>query len=105
MVENAPALESRATFWIVNPQDRETTLQFKAKRQAPFVFLADPDLQSIHLYGVYHTIHAEHGHIPYPVTFVIRPDGTIAWRYLGLKARDRPTVEQILKVLDELNAG
>jgi peroxiredoxin len=77
---------------------------FKDKRQAPFVFLADPELHTIHLYGVYNTVHAEHGHIPYPVTFVIDSEGTVVWRYLGLKSRDRPTVEMILKVLDEVEA-
>ncbi len=100
MVEDAKELESRATVWIINPQDLAATKQFKEKRSAPFVFLADEDLDVIHLYGIYHTLHPEHGHIPYPVTFIIKPDGTIAWRYLGLKPRDRPNVEKILQVLD-----
>lgn len=51
-------------------------------------------------YGVYHTQHEEHEHIPYPVTFIIKPDGIIAWRFLGLKPRDRPKVEDMISALD-----
>jgi peroxiredoxin len=105
LVQHAEVLASRAQIWIVNPQDAESTARFKAKHRAPFLFLVDEELRVIKQYGVYHTLHPAHGHIPYPTTFSIKPDGTVSWRFLGLQPRDRPRVEQILSVLDKLGAG
>jgi peroxiredoxin len=34
------------------------------------------------------------------VTFIINPDGIIAWRFLSLKPRDRPKVEDVISALD-----
>lgn len=94
--------EFRATVWVINPQDIASTARFRAKRAAPFVFLADENLQVVHLYGIYHTVHPDHGNIPYPVTFVVKPDGTVAWRYLGLRPRDRPTVDDVLAAVNAI---
>lgn len=99
MVEHRHELELRAKVWIINPQDVVATKRFKEKRDAPFVFLADENLGVVNLYGIYHMVHEEHGHIPYPVTIVIKPDGAVAWRYLGLKPRDRPKVEDVIEAL------
>jgi peroxiredoxin len=101
-VEQRHEFENRASIWIVNPQDTRATKRFKEKHRAPFAFLADENLDVVNLYGIYHIRYEEHGHIPYPVTFVIRPNGTVAWRYLGLKPRDRPKVEDVLKALEQL---
>jgi glutaredoxin-dependent peroxiredoxin len=102
LVEHAQELQTRATVWVINPQDAASTARFKEKRAAPFVFLADENLDVVNLYGIYHTRHAEHGHIPYPVTFVVKPDGTIAWRFLGLQPRDRPKVGDVIRQLDAI---
>ncbi|MBI5031874.1 MAG: redoxin domain-containing protein [Chloroflexi bacterium] len=100
LVEHAQELQQRATVWVINPQDEISTGRFKEKRAAPFTFLADENLEVINLYGIYHTQHEEHGPIPYPVTFIIKPDGTVAWRFLGLKPRDRPKVEDVIRALE-----
>lgn len=102
LVEHAQELRRRATVWVINPQDSASTARFKEKRGAPFTFLADENLDIVNLYGIYHTQHEEHGHIPYPVTFIVKPDGTVAWRFLGLKPRDRPKVEDVVHMLDAI---
>ncbi len=93
---------NRATIWVINPQDIVSTARFKEKRSAPFTFLADENLEVINLYGIYHTQHAEHGPIPYPVTFIVKPDGIVALRFLGLQPRDRPQVEEVIQTLDTI---
>ena len=103
LVQHTEQLNERAQIWIVNPQDAESTARFKAKHAAPFVFLADENLAVIGQYEIYHTLDAAHGHIPYPTTFIIKPDGTVGWRFLGLEPRDRPRVENILAVLNEIH--
>jgi peroxiredoxin len=102
LVEYANELQQRATVWVINPQDIVSTARFKDKRTAPFKFLADENLEVINLYGIYHTQHEEHGHIPYPVTFIVNSDGTVAWRYLVLKPRDRAKVEDVIQALDTI---
>lgn len=102
LVRNADALALRGQVWIINPQDGESTARFKAKHAAPFLFLTDEQLVVIGQYEIYNTLHPVHGHIPYPTTFIIKRDGTIGWRFLGLESRDRPSVENILAVLDEI---
>ncbi len=105
LVEHSKELISHASVWIINPQNLDETKKFKEKRNAPFVFLSDENLDVIKLYGIYNKWHEEERqHIPYPVTFVIKPDGIVAWRYLGLVPRDRPKVEDVLKALDELTS-
>jgi len=83
-------------------QDIAPTLHFKEKRAAPFTFLADENLEVVNLNGIYHTQHEEHGHIPYAVTFIVNPDGTVVWYFLGLKLRDRPKVEYVILALDAI---
>ncbi len=100
LVEHLEDFQTRAIVWVINPQDIAATARFKEKRAAPIVFLADENLDVVNAYGIYHKQHEEHGHIPYPVTFIVRPDGTIAWRFLGLKPRDRPEVEDVIQALD-----
>ncbi len=103
LVEHSQELISRASVWIINPQSIEETKKFKDKRNAPFIFLSDENLDVIKLYGIYHKWHdEERQHIPYPVTFVVKPDGIVAWVYLGLVPRDRPKVEDVLKALEEI---
>jgi len=102
LVEHQQEFENRASIWVINPQDVDATKRFKEKHNASFVFLADENLAVVNQYGIYHMVHEEHGHIPYPVTFIIKPEGTIAWRYLGLKPRDRPKVEDVLEALEHL---
>ncbi len=105
LVEHAQELQQRASVWIINPQDIASTDRFKHKRSAPFTFLADENLEAVNLYGIYHMRHEDHGHIPYPVTFIVKPDGTVAWRFLGLLPRDRPKVEDVIRALDTITAS
>jgi peroxiredoxin len=105
LVEHRREFENRESVWVINPQDVAATKRFKEKSGAPFVFLCDENLDVVNRYGVYHMKHEEHGYIPFPVTFVIKPDGTIAWRYLGLKPRDRPEVADILDAIDHITLG
>ncbi|MBI5033037.1 MAG: redoxin domain-containing protein [Chloroflexi bacterium] len=102
LLEQALELQQRATVWIINPQDIASTARYKERRSGPFTFLADENLEVVNLYGIYHMQHAEHGYIPYPVTFIVKPDDTVARRFLGLQPRDRPKVEDVIQTLDSI---
>jgi peroxiredoxin len=58
-----------------------------------FPLLSDPDLRVASSYGV-----AMQGRdIAVPSVFVVRRDGTIAWKKVGEDMADRPTAREVLE--------
>lgn len=56
-----------------------------------FALLSDPDATVIAAYGV----QMQGDVFAVPSTFVVRPDRTIAWQYIGESAPDRPAVDVV----------
>ena len=60
--------------------------------------LSDPDLAVAKAYGV-----AMQGRdIAVPATFIVAPDRSIAYRYVGESMNDRPSTAHVLKLASEL---
>lgn len=83
----------------VSMDDQPAAAQMLALTKAEFSILADPEGKVARLYGVYDLLGDS---VAAPATFVIRGDRTIAWRYVGEDAVDRPTAEEILAQLAKL---
>jgi len=64
----------------------------------PFPLLSDPQAAVIAAYGVQMRDQA----LAVPATFVVRPDRTIAWRYVGDAVPDRPPVEVVREEVERL---
>lgn len=64
----------------------------------PFPILSDPDARVIAAYGV----QMEGQTLAVPATFVVRPDRTIAWSYVGDAVPDRPPLEVIEREVERL---
>jgi peroxiredoxin len=62
LVEHAQELQACASLWVINSQDADSTARFKDRRNVPFVFLADENLEEINLYGIYHMRHRRRVH-------------------------------------------
>jgi hypothetical protein len=62
----------------------------------PFHLLADPDASVIAAYGVYHDKEQR----ARPAAFLIGPDLSIAYRYVGRDFADRPLTDDLLGALD-----
>jgi peroxiredoxin len=58
----------------------------------PFPILSDPDSHVIGQYGVLNDLEAD---IAKPSLFLVRPDGSIAFTYIGEDFADRPTDEEL----------
>ena len=58
----------------------------------PFPVLSDPDASVIEPWGLLNT--AEKG-ISRPALFLVQPDWTLAYRYVGQDFTDRPTDEEL----------
>lgn len=66
--------------------------------ELPFPLLSDPEARVIAAYGV----QMEGQVLAVPATFVVRPDRTIAWRYVGDAVPDRPPLDVVRQELERL---
>ncbi len=80
----------------VSVDDMKTSAALAGQLGLGFPLAADPTLKlAIAPYGV-----AMKGEpLAVPATFVIRPDRTIAWRYIGETMTDRPQSAMVLDVV------
>ncbi len=66
-----------------------------------FTLLADPDNAVINRYGVFNP--DSRRVVPHPTTLVIDTDGVVRWKFIEIDYRIRPTNEDILTALAELD--
>lgn len=64
----------------------------------PFPLLSDPEARVIAAYGVL----MEGQPLAVPATFVVRPDRTIAWQYVGDAVPDRPPLDVLQHEVERL---
>ncbi len=73
------------------------------ERELGFPLLADPECAAIRAYGVLHERGGPGGtDIAVPAHFLVRPDGSIAWRYVAGRISDRVAPEHIVQAIEEL---
>ena len=68
-----------------------------------FPLLSDPDHTVIDRYGLFNPGGAPQQPIPHPTVFVIDKRGEVRWKFIEIDFRVRPTNEDILEALAELN--
>lgn len=68
-----------------------------------FTLLADPDNAVINRYGVYNPDDSRNRAIPHPTTLVIDKLGVVRWKFIEIDFRIRPSNEDILMALSELD--
>jgi peroxiredoxin len=66
----------------------------------PFPILSDPDAKVIHAYDVWNP---GDGGVAKPALFLVRPDLTVAFAYVGTDFADRPTDEELFAAATEAN--
>src|SRR2546428_10184353 len=64
----------------------------------PFPILSDPDAKVIHSYDVWNPAD---GGVAKPALFLVRPDFSIGFRYVGTDFADRPEDEELFAVVGE----
>ena len=72
-------------------------------RHIEFQLLADPDNAVIDRYGVYNPDDSRQRAIPHPTTLVIDKEGVVRWKFIEIDFRIRPTNEDILAAVAELD--
>ena len=64
----------------------------------PFPILSDPDARVIHSYDVWDP---NDGGVAKPALFLVRPDFTVAFEYVGTDFADRPEDEELFAAAGE----
>lgn len=82
----------------MDDEAKNAALAGKLKLGGRVPLLTDPAMTAIRAYGV----EDEGKDISLPATFVIAPDGTVRWIYVGDNPRDRPSVEDLLAAVSGL---
>jgi peroxiredoxin len=67
-----------------------------------FPLLSDPDHRVIDRYGLFNANENRGRPVPHPTVFVIDRDGTVRWKFVEINYRIRPTNDDILAALAEL---
>ena len=68
-----------------------------------FQLLADPDNAVIDRYGLFNLDDPRGRAIPHPTVFVIDKRGVVHWKFIEIDFRIRPTNEDILAAVAELD--
>ena len=68
-----------------------------------FPLLSDPDHTVIDRYGLFNPDESRQRPVPHPTVFVIDKTGEVRWKFIEIDFRVRPTSEDILGALAELN--
>ena len=68
-----------------------------------FQLLSDPDNAVINRYGVFNANESRARALPRPTVLVIDKDGVVHWKFIEIDFRIRPTNEDILAAVAELD--
>jgi peroxiredoxin len=84
-----------AAISVDDPADSRALAE---KLELPFPLLSDPEARVIAAYGVLMRDQV----LAVPATFVVRPDRTLAWQYVGDAVPDRPPVDVVHEEVERL---
>jgi peroxiredoxin Q/BCP len=97
-----PEFESEgADIVAVSPDSVAATRTLVERLELPFTVLSDPELGAVDAYQVRHDEEPRGRLIPRPSVFVINPQGTIEYVYVGENPSDRPAEDELLAVIRE----
>ena len=74
-------------------------------RVLEFPLLSDPDHAVIARYGLLNQSDPQARPIPHPTVFVIDRSGVVRWKFIEIDYRIRPTNEDVLEALAEVQGG
>jgi peroxiredoxin len=80
-------------------QRRESVRQYIEETGLPFDVLVDESREVSKAYGVWHRIGLDAWNIARPALFLIDPDGSIRYSFVGESQEEFPAHEEILKAL------
>jgi peroxiredoxin Q/BCP len=95
--------ELGVSLWAISPQSVEKNRVLIERRELPFPILSDADQKVIRQWGVFNDEDPKGRAIPYPATYLIDQKGWITWVHIGQSTRDRPSSDEILLQIKQIN--
>jgi len=84
----------------VLPQKRDAVRRYIEETGLPFDILIDERREMAKAYGVWHRIGIDAWNIARPAVFLIEPDASIRYSFIGDNQRQYPAQEEILTAAD-----
>ena len=98
MEEHRQEFQNRNTGLIAISTDTQPdALRMSTLLDTTYPVLSDPDAKVVREFGLYNLLGDG---ISAPAVFIITPDASIQWQYIGQNAVDRPSLNRILTELD-----
>ena len=88
----------------VSSDDAAATARNIQQLELTYPVLSDPGLRGVDAYAVRHVDEPQGKQIPRPAAFIVDVNGIVRFTYVGENPRDRPSEDQLLEVLANLNA-
>jgi len=94
-----PELEKRGyQVLAISPEDATDMQKIADRMDRPYRFLSDINLKVTDLYGI-----RRDEELPHPAMIVLDDLGIVKWFYVGENYKQRPSAQQLRKVLDRIN--
>jgi peroxiredoxin len=94
-----PELEKRGyQVLAISPEDATDMQKIANRMDRPYRFLSDINLKVTALYGI-----RRDEELPHPAMIVLDDLGIVKWFYVGENYKQRPSAQQLRKVLDRIN--
>ena len=94
-----PELEKRGyQVLAISPEDATDMQKIADRMDRPYRFLSDINLKVTDLYGI-----RRDEELPHPAMIVLDDLGIVKWFYVGESYKQRPSAQQLRKVLDRID--
>ena len=94
-----PELEKRGyQVLAISPEDARDMQKIADRMDRPYRFLSDINLKVTDLYGI-----RRDEELPHPAMIVLDDLGIVKWFYVGENYKQRPSAQQLRKVLDRID--
>ena len=94
-----PELEKRGyQVLAISPEDTTDMQKIADRMDRPYRFLSDINLKVTDLYGI-----RRDEELPHPAMIVLDDLGIVKWFYVGENYKQRPSAQQLRKVLDRID--
>jgi len=94
-----PELEKRGyQVLAISPEDATDMQKIADRMDRPYRFLSDINLNVTDLYGI-----RRDEELPHPAMIVLDDLGIVKWFYVGENYKQRPSAQQLRKVLDRID--
>ena len=94
-----PELEKRGyQVLAISPEDATDMQKIADRMDRPYRFLSDINLKVTNLYGI-----RRDEELPHPAMILLDDLGIVKWFYVGENYKQRPSAQQLRKVLDRID--